>query len=196
MTSSPQYESDSSSASQYNLNPFQTHLFDPTRDYLGSKSERREMKRKLNIKEIFNIGQKRPKTQKSPKEHTEKTPIDKKPRIIRRKNLKLKKGNKVKTEVKTEIHGEYFVLLLTFLPVHISVAEDKPVQDLDVIDKVKKPYQSFPIPYTDNLINQLCCASCNRIFNTKFDGNSLDKYTVAWFRRQGALYLYGMYLCQ
>ncbi|XP_063373383.1 uncharacterized protein LOC134661310 [Cydia amplana] len=40
---------------------YHTHLFDPTRDYLGSKSERREMKRKLNIKEIFNIGQKRKK---------------------------------------------------------------------------------------------------------------------------------------
>ncbi|KAL4707641.1 hypothetical protein ACJJTC_006991 [Scirpophaga incertulas] len=38
---------------------FHKHLFDPTRDYLGSKTERREMKRKLNIKEIFNIGQKR-----------------------------------------------------------------------------------------------------------------------------------------
>ncbi|CAK1548690.1 unnamed protein product [Leptosia nina] len=40
---------------------YDTHLFDPTRDYLGSKSERREMKRKLNIKEIFNIGQKKRK---------------------------------------------------------------------------------------------------------------------------------------
>ncbi|XP_063393183.1 uncharacterized protein LOC134678536 isoform X2 [Cydia fagiglandana] len=47
---------------------YHTHLFDPTRDYLGSKSERREMKRKLNIKEIFNIGQKRKKLQTLDKE--------------------------------------------------------------------------------------------------------------------------------
>lgn len=47
---------------------FHTHLFDPTRDYLGSKSERREMKRKLNIKEIFNIGQKRKKPATGEKE--------------------------------------------------------------------------------------------------------------------------------
>ncbi|XP_073958976.1 uncharacterized protein [Choristoneura fumiferana] len=47
---------------------FHTHLFDPTRDYLGSKSERREMKRKLNIKEIFNIGQKRKKPATGDKE--------------------------------------------------------------------------------------------------------------------------------
>lgn len=40
---------------------FHTHLFDPTRDYLSSKSERREMKRKLNVKELFNIGQKKKK---------------------------------------------------------------------------------------------------------------------------------------
>ncbi|XP_063547529.1 uncharacterized protein LOC134754965 [Cydia strobilella] len=47
---------------------YHTHLFDPTRDYLGSKSERREMKRKLNIKEIFNIGQKRKKLPTADKE--------------------------------------------------------------------------------------------------------------------------------
>ncbi|XP_041973618.1 PHD finger protein 20-like isoform X2 [Aricia agestis] len=46
------------------LPPYHTHLFDPARDYLGSKKERREMKRKLNIKEIFNIGQKKKKMEK------------------------------------------------------------------------------------------------------------------------------------
>ncbi|KAJ2943943.1 hypothetical protein O0L34_g8266 [Tuta absoluta] len=46
--------------------PFNTHLFDPSRDYLSSKSERRAMKRKLNIKEIFNIGQKKKKIETPP----------------------------------------------------------------------------------------------------------------------------------
>lgn len=51
---------------------FHTHLFDPTRDYLSSKSERREMKRKLNVKELFNIGQKRKKVE-TPKTVTSNT---------------------------------------------------------------------------------------------------------------------------
>lgn len=29
------------------------HLFDPKRDHLGSKEERRDMKRKLNVKDLF-----------------------------------------------------------------------------------------------------------------------------------------------
>ncbi|XP_037871690.1 PHD finger protein 20 isoform X2 [Bombyx mori] len=66
---------------------FNNHLFDPKRDYLSSKSERREMKRKLNIKEIFNIGQKR---QKIPKDKDkEKVPTVRKPRILKkRRNMK------------------------------------------------------------------------------------------------------------
>lgn len=51
---------------------FHTHLFDPTRDYLSSKSERREMKRKLNVKELFNIGQKRKRIE-TPKIETPNT---------------------------------------------------------------------------------------------------------------------------
>lgn len=51
---------------------FHTHLFDPTRDYLSSKSERREMKRKLNVKELFNIGQKKKKVE-TPKIETSNT---------------------------------------------------------------------------------------------------------------------------
>lgn len=51
---------------------FHTHLFDPTRDYLSSKSERREMKRKLNVKELFNIGQKKKKVE-TPKIETPNT---------------------------------------------------------------------------------------------------------------------------
>ncbi|XP_013168393.1 PREDICTED: uncharacterized protein LOC106118306 isoform X1 [Papilio xuthus] len=62
---------------------FHTHLFDPTRDYLGSKSERREKKRKLNIKEIFNIGQKKRKKQKSPKESNAPAP-----KLIKQEKLK------------------------------------------------------------------------------------------------------------
>ncbi|KAG6447977.1 PHD finger protein 20 isoform X3 [Manduca sexta] len=71
---------------------FHTHLFDPTRDYLSSKSERREMKRKLNIKEIFNIGQKKQKT---------KSDKVKKPRIIRR--TPKVKSEPVKKELKVEL---------------------------------------------------------------------------------------------
>ncbi|XP_022122920.2 uncharacterized protein LOC110998534 isoform X1 [Pieris rapae] len=66
---------------------FHTHLFDPTRDYLGSKSERREMKRKLNIKEIFNIGQKKRKIKP---ENTEPKSVKKKI-IIEPKPLEIKK---------------------------------------------------------------------------------------------------------
>ncbi|KPJ17781.1 PHD finger protein 20-like protein 1 [Papilio machaon] len=80
---------------------FHTHLFDPTRDYLGSKSERREKKRKLNIKEIFNIGQKKRKKQKSPKE-----PNSKAPRVIKqekpepvRKKIKLENDVGMKNDI-------------------------------------------------------------------------------------------------
>lgn len=62
--------------------PYHTHLFDPNRDYLGSKSERREMKRKLNIKEIFNIGQKRSKKRASEKP---KVAVVRKPKIVKKK---------------------------------------------------------------------------------------------------------------
>ncbi|XP_063890671.1 uncharacterized protein LOC126054929 isoform X2 [Helicoverpa armigera] len=102
--------SDSYGAGPSNVSPqtntqypaFHTHLFDPTRDYLGSKSERREMKRKLNIKEIFNIGQKRPKKQKTVQE---KTVVERKPRVMKKKRervVKLKLESEIKTEIKTE----------------------------------------------------------------------------------------------
>ncbi|XP_026726423.1 uncharacterized protein LOC113492901 isoform X3 [Trichoplusia ni] len=80
---------------------FHTHLFDPTRDYLGSKSERREMKRKLNIKEIFNIGQKRSRKQKTPNESTQKS-VERKPRTIK-KRIKLKLKSESKLEAKTDL---------------------------------------------------------------------------------------------
>ncbi|XP_035429357.2 PHD finger protein 20 isoform X4 [Spodoptera frugiperda] len=84
---------------------FHTHLFDPTRDYLGSKSERREMKRKLNIKEIFNIGQKKSRKQKGPDEKPHKT-VERKPRILKKRRerpVKLKLESEIKTEPITEV---------------------------------------------------------------------------------------------
>ncbi|CAK1600192.1 unnamed protein product [Parnassius mnemosyne] len=84
---------------------FHTHLFDPTRDYLGSKSERREKKRKLNIKEIFNIGQKKRRKQK-PQEDTNdsapKTVKQRKPRVVQKK-IKEENDMQVKTEIKNEV---------------------------------------------------------------------------------------------
>lgn len=87
---------------------YHTHLFDPTRDYLGSKSERREMKRKLNIKEIFNIGQKKYKKQRVQKEKTQKM-VEKKPRVMKKRRervVKLKLESEDKVEVKTELPGK------------------------------------------------------------------------------------------
>ncbi|XP_022819420.1 PHD finger protein 20 isoform X2 [Spodoptera litura] len=84
---------------------FHTHLFDPTRDYLGSKSERREMKRKLNIKEIFNIGQKKSRKQKSADEKPHKT-VERKPRILKKRRerpVKLKLESEIKTEIKSDV---------------------------------------------------------------------------------------------
>ncbi|XP_069365849.1 uncharacterized protein MBD-R2 isoform X2 [Maniola hyperantus] len=81
---------------------FHTHLFDPTRDYLGPKSERREMKRKLNIKEIFNIGQKKKKKDTPPKEKVARVVKEKKPRVLLRK-IKEESVEEVKTEAKAEI---------------------------------------------------------------------------------------------
>lgn len=98
--SSPQYEAGPGNTPGNTYPVYHTHLFDPTRDYLGSKSERREMKRKLNIKEIFNIGQKRQKTQRTRKEMPQKSPVERKPRI--RKGFRLKHKVEVKAEVKTE----------------------------------------------------------------------------------------------
>ncbi|XP_072935616.1 uncharacterized protein [Epargyreus clarus] len=76
--------------------PYHTHLFDPTRDYLGSKSERRELKRKLNIKEIFNIGQKQRRKEATVKD---------KPKVARAKKPRIDKS-KVKIELKSEIKIE------------------------------------------------------------------------------------------
>ncbi|XP_038208739.1 PHD finger protein 20-like isoform X2 [Zerene cesonia] len=87
----------SSSSPILNTPLYHTHLFDPTRDYLGSKSERREMKRKLNIKEIFNIGQKKRKIN-TPKEKSQ--PLEKKPRVAKKKWKKIKKLN---VEIKQEV---------------------------------------------------------------------------------------------
>ncbi|KAJ8735021.1 hypothetical protein PYW08_014271 [Mythimna loreyi] len=92
------------SNTQFPSPAFHTHLFDPTRDYLGSKSERREMKRKLNIKEIFNIGQK--KSRKNLKEKSQTERVERKPRILkkrREKVVKLKVKSEVETEIKTEL---------------------------------------------------------------------------------------------
>ncbi|OWR46297.1 putative phd finger domain protein [Danaus plexippus plexippus] len=78
---------------------FHTHLFDPTRDYLGSKSERREMKRKLNIKEIFNIGQKKQK-RKDSDQGKPKIGKVKKARVIKKKvDIKPEAETEVKLEV-------------------------------------------------------------------------------------------------
>ncbi|XP_045761179.1 PHD finger protein 20-like isoform X2 [Maniola jurtina] len=84
---------------------FHTHLFDPTRDYLGPKSERREMKRKLNIKEIFNIGQKKKKKETPPKEKVARVVKEKKPRVLLRK-IKEESVEDVKTEINTEVKAE------------------------------------------------------------------------------------------
>ncbi|XP_039765532.1 uncharacterized protein LOC120637666 isoform X2 [Pararge aegeria] len=82
---------------------FHKHLFDPTRDYLGSKSERREMKRKLNIKEIFNIGQKKRKKETPPKVEKEK-----KPRVLLKKleDKELDEKTEIQPEVKIDIKHE------------------------------------------------------------------------------------------
>ncbi|CAG9782743.1 unnamed protein product [Diatraea saccharalis] len=84
MASPVQYGAGPSSALP-NITPFHTHLFDPTRDYLGSKSERREMKRKLNIKEIFNIGQKKKKSDSQSKAPRDSTLIKKKRTFLKKK---------------------------------------------------------------------------------------------------------------
>lgn len=68
----------SSSASPANISAsppkifYNRHLFDPTKDYLCSKSERREKKRKLNIKALFNIGQKKTLSCSRKTKHKEK----------------------------------------------------------------------------------------------------------------------------
>lgn len=89
---------------------YHTHLFDPTRDYLGSKSERRERKRKLNIKEIFNIGQKKfkkQKTEETPKAQAIPKPAaSKKPRILKKKVATKVPRVVLKKEVNSEIPSE------------------------------------------------------------------------------------------
>lgn len=75
------------------------------------------MKRKLNIKEIFNIGQKKSRKQIIPKEKSMRTE-PRKPRILkkrREKVVKLKLDSEVKTEIKTELSGEYGSVSMLFL---------------------------------------------------------------------------------
>ncbi|XP_053600893.1 PHD finger protein 20-like isoform X8 [Plodia interpunctella] len=76
------------------LPAYHTHLFDPNRDYLGSKSERREMKRKLNVKELFNIGQK--KRKKIPEEKPQKVMTPKKQKVVKKKITPSKPDSKKK----------------------------------------------------------------------------------------------------
>lgn len=98
---------------------FHTHLFDPTRDYLGTKSERREKKRKLNIKEIFNIGQKKRKMQRTPKETNAPSPKvikQEKPKPIQRK-IKLENNIDMRNDIpgkilKTRVLGLLLCLIL------------------------------------------------------------------------------------
>lgn len=70
---------------------------------MGSKSERRELKRKLNIKEIFNIGQKQRRKDTMVKDKP-KVPRAKKPKIEKRKE-KIELKSDIKIE-KKEIPGE------------------------------------------------------------------------------------------
>ncbi|CAD0195251.1 unnamed protein product [Chrysodeixis includens] len=120
--------STSNSNSQYPT--FHTHLFDPTRDYLGSKSERREMKRKLNIKEIFNIGQKKARKQKSPKENTPKS-VERKPRNIK-KRIKLKLKSEVKFEPKSELPAVDAVASIIG-----TIQQEEPEKVEPIVDEVK-----------------------------------------------------------
>ncbi|CAG9136414.1 unnamed protein product [Plutella xylostella] len=89
--------------------PYHTHLFDPARDYLGSKSERRERKRKLNIKEIFNIGQKKKKVEGIEKPQRKRAVVKKKvaPAVV---------PLVVKTEVKTELPDAVAAIIGTVQP--------------------------------------------------------------------------------
>ncbi|XP_075981208.1 PHD finger protein MBD-R2 isoform X2 [Anticarsia gemmatalis] len=120
---------------------YHTHLFDPTRDYLGSKSERREMKRKLNIKEIFNIGQKRPKTVHKDKAQK---PVAKKPRIIK-KSTKIKTESVVKPEVKSNSNAASAVASIIG-----TVGEEKPeVKDLP-IDNFEDVPKEEPMEVTED----------------------------------------------
>lgn len=113
-----------SSASIAPLSPvippaFHTHLFDPTRDYLGSKSERREMKRKLNIKEIFNIGQKKCKKQKPDDYNTTKPVAALKPTSVKKPRILRKSAPKVPQvmvkDIKMEVPGNITPILLSDL---------------------------------------------------------------------------------
>ncbi|XP_063835345.1 uncharacterized protein LOC135084480 isoform X2 [Ostrinia nubilalis] len=139
---SPVYGAGPSSATPTTPAPaFHTHLFDPTRDYLGSKSERREMKRKLNIKEIFNIGQKKAKKQATPTEKpvTPKPPVErKKPRIIRKKPAAPKVAPP-KVVPKTEIPDAVASIIGTLegSPAP-SPAEVKPKEEKETKEEIKE----------------------------------------------------------
>ena len=73
------------------------------------------MKRKLNIKEIFNIGQKKSRKPNIEKKIVKTEP--RKPRILkkrREKVVKLKLESEVKTEIKTDLPSEYcFISILS-----------------------------------------------------------------------------------
>ncbi|XP_048481829.1 PHD finger protein 20 isoform X2 [Plutella xylostella] len=89
--------------------PYHTHLFDPARDYLGSKSERRERKRKLNIKEIFNIGQKKKKVEGQEKPQRKRA-------VVKKKVAAVAVPLVVKTEVKTELPDAVAAIIGTVQP--------------------------------------------------------------------------------
>ncbi|XP_059049122.1 uncharacterized protein LOC131844293 isoform X2 [Achroia grisella] len=123
--------------------PYHTHLFDPNRDYLGSKSERREMKRKLNIKEIFNIGQKRPKKQPSEKL---KVAVATPPKVVKKKVKETTKHPAqctVKEKIKNEIPEAVASIIGTF----------KTEQDVEEIEETSEETKTSEVTHEPVEVN-------------------------------------------
>ncbi|GBP96514.1 PHD finger protein 20-like protein 1, partial [Eumeta japonica] len=83
--------------------PYHKHLFDPTRDYLGPKSERREMKRKLNIKDLFNIGTTKRRRTKVV-DQTRKKQLELKEMLERKKKRKARRRGPVKNTAQNDVN--------------------------------------------------------------------------------------------
>ncbi|CAG4921142.1 unnamed protein product [Colias eurytheme] len=162
---------------------YHTHLFDPTRDYLGSKSERREMKRKLNIKEIFNIGQKKRKIS-TPKEKPQST--EKKPRVIKKKWKKIKK---LDVDIKQEVPDAVASIIGTVeteeneVNIDIKSESPEPSNVEDGSDKITLEDLLDKNETTDVNINTMSDMSDASEFNSSTDPVSKEEEKLEKFEK-------------
>ncbi|XP_013148427.1 PREDICTED: uncharacterized protein LOC106111005 [Papilio polytes] len=149
---------------------FHTHLFDPTRDYLGTKSERREKKRKLNIKEIFNIGQKKRKMQRTPKETNAPSPKvikQEKPKPVQRK-IKLENNIDMRNDIPDALASIIGTIASPEVDIKPKIEVEPPNVEMDNKD------DAINIPQNIETVQSTCVSGVKEDTEVTEPRNSVD----------------------